>query len=122
MSYDIYVNDSDGEPVILSEVHDFKGGLQAVGGTDEAWLNVTYNYGKFYHQLWEDGLHGWDGKPVQDFIPELERGVAELGTDHNGNLYEATAGNAGFALQSLLHICRTAAREHPHKQLVIEVS
>jgi hypothetical protein len=45
VSYDVYLADIDGEPIYLDEPHDQRGGTYELGGTREAWLNVTYNYG-----------------------------------------------------------------------------
>ena len=51
MSYDIALNDPvTGDIIELSEPHFMQGGTYAVGGTTEFWLNITYNYGKFYRQ------------------------------------------------------------------------
>lgn len=56
MSYDIYLNDPvTGGIIELDEPHQMRGGNYAVGGTTEAWLNVTYNYAKHYYRVMGEG-------------------------------------------------------------------
>lgn len=51
MSYDIYFNDPvTKEPIEFDTNHQIAGGTYAVGGTNEAWLNVTYNYADWYYK------------------------------------------------------------------------
>lgn len=50
MSYDIYLREPVTKNVIEFEaVHDMTGGTYALGGTREAWLNITYNYSRWYY-------------------------------------------------------------------------
>ena len=57
MSYDIRIKRHDGTAVQLRERHNCTGGTYALGGTREAWLNVTYNYSSIFHRLLgEDGI------------------------------------------------------------------
>ncbi len=54
MSYDISLNDPiTGETLLLETKHQMTGGSYAVGGTEEAWLNVTCNYARWYYK---DGI------------------------------------------------------------------
>lgn len=51
MSYDISLNDPvTGERLCAEFEHEMTGGTYAVGGTKELWLNVTYNYSKWYRK------------------------------------------------------------------------
>ena len=51
MSYDIELKDPVTKRVIeLDAVHMMTGGTYAMGGTREAWLNVTYNYSRWYYK------------------------------------------------------------------------
>lgn len=105
MSYDIYLNEPDsGETIVFDKAHDISGGTFVMGGSNEAWLNVTYNYGKFYydHIDSEKGIRSLYGKTGKDAIPILEKSIKELGTEINEDYWKATAGNAGAALQGLL--------------------
>ena len=63
MSYDIRLVDAAGETIELSEPHTLRGGTFASGGTTEAWLNITYNYARFYYDIWpEQGIRYLYGK------------------------------------------------------------
>ena len=85
MSYDINLTDPVTHEVIeLSEPHFMRGGTYAVGGTTDMWLNVTYNYAKFYYRddvLGEDGIRTIYGMTGAESIPVLEKAIAAtLGT------------------------------------------
>lgn len=49
MSYDISLVDPVSKKTLeLDFLHQLKGGTYAMNGTTEAWLNITYNYAKWY--------------------------------------------------------------------------
>lgn len=51
MSYDITLNDPvTKETINFDTPHQMTGGNYCVGGTTEAWLNITYNYSKWYYK------------------------------------------------------------------------
>lgn len=51
MSYDIELLDPvSKETIEFENTHLITGGTYAVGGTAEAWLNVTYNYAEWYYK------------------------------------------------------------------------
>lgn len=55
MSYDITLKDPVTHEIIeFDEPHQMKGGMYAIGGTREAWLNITYNYANYYYDATED--------------------------------------------------------------------
>ena len=94
MSWDISLCDENG----CVEVERFtEGGTYAIGGSTDADLNVTYNYGK--HFDFRDELHG---KKAADVIPLLEAKVAELGTERDRDYWNPTPGNVGYTLALLL--------------------
>ena len=65
MSYDIYLRDRvTKETVHFDTPHQMAGGTYAVGGTTEAWLNVTYNYAQWYYK---DGVFPDRGEKGKDF-------------------------------------------------------
>ncbi len=133
MSYDIHLSNPGRERSVI--VNHFKeGGTQPLNGTNEADLNITYNYGWFFfHLLDKDkGLRWLYGKKAKDCIKRLENAVKELGTnryyrhpdgfkfnndkEHDfetesmiHDYWAPTPGNAGYALNILLEW----AREHP---------
>lgn len=110
MSYDIhFVDPATKEVVQLDEPHDLKGGNYAVGGTTEAWLNVTWNYGKFYHeQFGEEGIRSLYGLTGEQAIPLLAKAIAALGTETDSDYWKPTPGNAGAALLNLLELAKAA--------------
>lgn len=87
MSYDIYLRDRvTKETVHFDTPHQMAGGTYAVGGTTEAWLNVTYNYAQWYYK---DGVfpnNGEDNSGIRsiyglsgaDSIPVLEHAIKTL--------------------------------------------
>jgi hypothetical protein len=117
MSYDIYLRNKDGSTCQMPERHDIRGGTYCVGtvaefpegrylfpGTTECWLNVTYNYAKFYYEHLdeENGIRVLYGKTGAECIPLLEKAIAALGTQTTSDYWAVTPGNAGAALQGLL--------------------
>lgn len=101
--------------------HRTDGGTYRVGGTDEAELNITYNYARNWWPVWqriggpEDGEgDGSLGKMIGekragDTIEWLSKAVEILGTERDPDYWAATDGNAGYALSILLGW----ARQHP---------
>lgn len=108
MSYWVYLCDDDG--TVQVDNHS-EGGTYVLGGTSDACVNVTYNYGHHYYDLLhEDGLRGLHGLSGAEAAPLLERAVAVLGTERDDSDYWApTPGNAGAALGVLLRW----AKQHP---------
>ncbi len=79
------------------------GGTYAIGGSTEADLNVTYNYGRHFD------FNALDGKKAADTIPVLEEAVQRLGTEQDADYWNPTPGNTGHACAILL----AWARQHP---------
>jgi len=108
MSYDINMMEPGKNEVIeFKAPHQFRGGTYAVGGSNEAWLNITYNYGKFYYDTIdkEKGIRWLYGKTGEECLPILKIAVEELGTEQSDNYWDATPGNAGHALLGLIAFC-----------------
>ena len=119
MSWDVMLCYRDGEP-LCSVKRIQEGGTQLVGGTNECELNITYNYSELYHRVFPltenenhnmttSGLAWLSGKTGKESIPVLEGAVEVLGVKRNDDYWNATEGNAGFALSILLEW----AKEHP---------
>ena len=109
MSYDINILDpKTKEVIILDKPNTFKGGTYAVGNSYEAWLNITYNYSKFYYDTINNelGIRWIYNKTGKECLPVLEKAVAQLGTKQSDNYWEATPGNAGNALLGLIAFCK----------------
>lgn len=112
MSFDIYLNDPEtGTPIQFDTPREDHGGTYCVGGTTEAWLNITYNYSEFYYEYIdsEKGIRWLYGKKASDCIERLEYAVQKLGTKQYRDYWAPTKGNAGHALSILLKW----AKEYP---------
>ena len=94
----------EGDETVVVESHE-EGGTFSYGGTNEAMLNVTYNYGRFYRLYLdeEDGLKWLDGKKASETTERLERALRILGAERDRDYWASTSGNAGFALAILLY-------------------
>ena len=104
VSYDIAF-ERTGKKVFLDRPHDLRGGTYALGGTQEAWLNITYNYSGFFAEvLGAGGIRSLHGKSGRELLPILEDAVAKLGTERDVDYWKATRGNAGAALNDLLSL------------------
>ena len=108
MSYDIRLCDPVTYEVIeVDSPHLMRGGTYAVGGTNELWLNVTYNYGKHYYRVMgERGIREIYGKTGAESVPMLEAAASVLGDDASDDYWEPTEGNAKRALLQLLAMAR----------------
>lgn len=82
MSYDITLREPvSGEIVHFDSVHQMKGGTYALGGTSEAWLNITYNYARWYCRddvFGENGIRVIYGMIAADSISILEKAIKTL--------------------------------------------
>lgn len=98
--------------------HFTAGGTYPIGGTDEAELNITYNYSELYYRYLdkEKGLKWLHQRKGKDCIEKLENAVTELGTKQDDKSYwSPTKGNAGYALNILLKW----ARKHPEARFEV---
>ena len=102
MSYDLYLI-KNGETVQFEAPLDVSGGTAAIGGTSEAWLNVTYNYGVCYRRIWEgEGLNRLAGMRADESVTFLRGGIDALGDETDPDYWKPTEGNAKAALRNLL--------------------
>lgn len=108
MSYDIELQDPiTKETLQLDDPHHMRGGTYCIGGTTDAHLNVTYNYGQhFYNTMGEKGIRTIYGMTGADSIPVLESAIAKLADDVVDNYWEPTEGNAKRALMQLLALAK----------------
>ena len=111
MSYDIRLTDpKTGETVQFDTPHQYRGGTYLVGGTKDAWLNITSNYGPFFRGTIDEekGIRALYGKTGQTCIPILQSAIERLGGIPSEDYWAPTAGNAGVALHDLLQLCKRA--------------
>lgn len=82
MSYDISLVDPVTKETLVTDVpHQMRGGTYAIGGTDEMWLSVTYNYGRWYYKDYvfgENGIRNINGLSGAESIPVLKKAIAGL--------------------------------------------
>lgn len=82
MSYDISLCDPITKAPLETDVpHMMQGGTYAVGGTTEMWINVTYNYARWYYKDYafgENGIRSIDGLTGADSIPVLKKAISSL--------------------------------------------
>ena len=109
MSYDIDLCENS---KICSVDRHYEGGTHCLHGTEDAHLNVTYNYNCFYrkHVDEELGIRWIYGKTGEECAGRLEYAVSVLGTERDDDYWKPTAGNAGYALSILLGW----AKQHPN--------
>ena len=107
MSYDIYLKSQvSGEEIQLTEPHYMTGGTYRIGGTPEAHLNITYNYGGIFAKVLDGGIRAIYGMTGVKSIPVLETAIAKLKDDVADNYWDATEGNAKVALTQLLALAQ----------------
>lgn len=123
MSWDIELVDPvTRETLELDEPHQMRGGTYAIGGTKEAWINVTYNYSRWYQKAFGEknirtiyGMSGAQSIPVlekairaleedpDDMTPE---GIAEYAAHDAGGYWTPTKANAIKPLYQLLALAQ----------------
>lgn len=130
MSYDISLKDPvTKETIYFDTPHQMRGGSYALGGTTEAWLNITYNYARWYYKDGvfpeKDGenegirtIYGMSGAEsicvLQNAINALENMTEDLTAEeiqdyadnHAGGYWTPTRGNAIKPLYQLLAMAK----------------
>jgi hypothetical protein len=95
-----------------------EGGTQVLGGSTNASLNITYNYGRLFRlALHPEGLVALHEQRAGTMITLLHVAVTKLGDrPYEADYWADTCGNAGHALAILLKW----ARQYP--DAIFEVS
>jgi len=112
MSYWVSLRDAGGEVCTVPKFED--GGTKVAGGSEEAELNVTYNYGEVYRLVpkflgFEFSIGFLNNRKALYTIAYLEHVVEVLGDKTYPDYWAPTPGNAGHAAAILLKW----ARLHP---------
>lgn len=106
MSYDIRLNCE------LDNAHGFGGGTYVVGGTNEPWLNITYNYSEHFHRvLGERGIRSIYGLSARESVTPLSVAILAIEGQTDPDYWASTAGNARNALIGVLGIALMAISE-----------
>jgi len=95
MSWWISVVDKQGN-VVVTDKNREEGGTLQVGGTTEATLNVTYNYGKHFD------FKKLNDMAVHDATVLMCTAIEKLNDDCDDNYWEPTEGNVKKALATLV--------------------
>ena len=108
MSYDINLLDPVTHEVIQFDTpHQIKGGMYCMGGTTEAWMNITYKYGKIYREKFgKEGIRTMYGMTGAESIPIIQKVIDSLSDETNPDYWTATEGNAKRALYGLLSFAK----------------
>ena len=108
MSYDINLLDPVTHEVIQFDTpHQIKGGMYCMGGTTEAWINITYNYGQIYREKFgKEGIRTIYGMTGAESIPIIQKVIDSLSNETNSDYWTATEGNAKRALYGLLSFAK----------------
>ncbi len=86
MSYDIeLMNPVTHETIMIDKPHIMSGGTYVVGGTTEAWLNITCNYAYWYYKSGvfnrgdkSEGIRTIYGMSGAESIPVLKQAIRVL--------------------------------------------
>ena len=110
MSYDISLTHPKTHEVLeVDAKHFMQGGNYVLGGTQELWLNVTYNYAEIYYRseiFGNRGIRILENLTGGESIPILERAIGKLGDDVDDDYWKPTEGNAKQALINLLTMAK----------------
>ena len=108
MSYDIELLDPVSKKVItVNSPHFMEGGTYQLGGSKEMWLNITWNYSKYYYKIMgKNGIRSIYGKSGAESIPILEKAINKLGNDTDEDYWKATEGNAKKPLLQLIAMAK----------------
>jgi len=121
MSFDISFMDDDSETIQLKEKHDHKGGTYALGGTEFACLNVTYNYSTHFYKVIQGGIRTFNQERAETIKPILEKAIEQMSDETaNDDYWDGTEGNARKALMNLLALAELVLAEAP--DAIVEVS
>lgn len=82
MSYDIYLVDPVTKQTLKTDVpYHSRGGIYAISGTTEMWLNITYNDAKWYYRedvFGKEGIRSLYGMSGAESIPVLDKAINGL--------------------------------------------
>ena len=109
MGWDIRLENPDGTRPQVDRHQ--AGSTIMIGGSTEAWMNLTYNYSPYYYTYFPEdkGLKWLNDKPAGATIEMMQTVLDKLGDAPSDNYWESSAGNAGHALGILI----SWARQHP---------
>lgn len=104
MSYDVSLTDPvTHETIEIDHNHFMFGGTYNPHGTNELWLNITYNYYPVFRKVFgEDGIRYLYGKSGIESIPIIENAIGQLTDETASDYWTCTEGNVKQVLYKLL--------------------
>lgn len=120
MSYSISIVDKKTNKTVLVN-HDIKGSTYAIGGSNLAEMDITYNYSKYYYDKFGTyGIRSLYGKPLDEAIKILKKVITSFGDVlPSEDYWKPTKGNAKFALIDLLNLCEITRKAYPNEDMSI---
>lgn len=120
MSYDIYLNDRvTGQPLLLDVRHQMRGGTYCLGDTRECWLNITYNYFKYYYEVFgEKGIRAIYGLTGAESIPLLKEAISKLGDETSSDYWGGYARQCKKTVMSVAGFCIASAGRSLGRRLI----
>lgn len=113
MSYSISI-ERDGKTLELPEPQT-EGGTYAIGGSNLAKMDVTYNYSELF------SLANLDGFTVNDALPILAHKVAEWGVLPAPDYWAVDPRNVGYACYVVMTWCLEAMKQQPEGSVMWRV-
>lgn len=98
------------QTILLDTPHQMRGGTFVLGGTREAWLNVTYNYAAILTRvLGSGGIRTIYGKTGAESVSMLNEAISKLDDNTDNDYWKPTEGN----VKSVLLQLKTLAQLRP---------
>lgn len=111
MSYDIFLVDKDtGKTLYNTTKHNISGTTYAMNGTDELWVNYSYNYREhFQHCFGPDGIHFLQDKVSRSTWSRLMQAMEYLSqyydiTKNSSNPWKPYPADAYDAIMNILNL------------------
>lgn len=85
MSYDISLVDKyTGRTIHNTTNHNISGTTYAMNGTDELWINISYNYRNWFMKCFKnDGIHFLEGKVSSETWEPLQKALVFLASNYD---------------------------------------
>lgn len=119
MSYDITAIDTL-DNIIEVEHHFITGGTYSISGTNEATLNITYNYSEIIEKVIWGGIKTLHDMKVIDSIGLLNKAIVKLNDDKVNDYWKATEGNVKDALKNLRELALLVLKVDVHSRWQVD--
>jgi hypothetical protein len=119
MSYDIYIVSANGDDVLFREKHTINGGTYEVGGTNDAHLNVTFNYAPIFKEVLDPelGIKILNDMDINESLQLLDDANRSLSGTPDNDYWKCTEGNVKKVIQDLIKMAEMAMYEFPEIEM-----